>query len=101
EDGIRDLIVTGVQTCALPILRHLVGRSIAGDNPPGWMVRVTRVVRRVVVRPPHADSRTLGKRNRPRVSVSLLPTEIPVIDLDQQIGRASCRERGWIRARCE
>src|SRR3990167_3154840 len=24
EDGIRDLTVTGVQTCALPILRHLV-----------------------------------------------------------------------------
>src|SRR5438874_12958862 len=25
EDGIRDLYVTGVQTCALPICRHLVG----------------------------------------------------------------------------
>src|SRR2546421_4113847 len=25
EDGIRDLIVTGVQTCALPILRRLRG----------------------------------------------------------------------------
>src|SRR5206468_5898848 len=28
EDGIRDLIVTGVQTCALPILR---AAAIAGD----------------------------------------------------------------------
>src|SRR5206468_5882059 len=28
EDGIRDLIVTGVQTCALPIYRE-----VAGSNP--------------------------------------------------------------------
>src|SRR2546430_2621798 len=26
EDGIRDLTVTGVQTCALPIFRHAFGR---------------------------------------------------------------------------
>src|SRR2546430_5418851 len=33
EDGIRDLTVTGVQTCALPILAHLSGdgRRRAGD----------------------------------------------------------------------
>src|SRR5690349_22854737 len=30
EDGIRDLYVTGVQTCALPIL------SMADRDPPGW-----------------------------------------------------------------
>src|SRR5438552_14221057 len=34
EDGIRDDLVTGVQTCALPILRKLVGlgvsRSVVG-----------------------------------------------------------------------
>src|SRR5206468_8222899 len=29
EDGIRDLIVTGVQTCALPILFFLVGMAFA------------------------------------------------------------------------
>src|SRR2546430_12430146 len=27
EDGIRDLTVTGVQTCALPILPHVVKRD--------------------------------------------------------------------------
>src|SRR2546430_11594114 len=27
EDGIRDLTVTGVQTCALPIWRHRVGET--------------------------------------------------------------------------
>jgi len=30
EDGIRDLIVTGVQTCALPILGGLVAMLVAG-----------------------------------------------------------------------
>src|SRR2546430_8065454 len=28
EDGIRDLTVTGVQTCALPISAAMVGRSV-------------------------------------------------------------------------
>src|SRR6266436_573161 len=32
EDGIRDVAMTGVQTCALPIYRRLAGREIA-DGP--------------------------------------------------------------------
>src|SRR3954468_15485776 len=36
EDGIRDLYVTGVQTCALPILaKILVGHQPAGDLEVG------------------------------------------------------------------
>src|SRR5206468_7853201 len=31
EDGIRDLIVTGVQTCALPILVHAAAIAPSGD----------------------------------------------------------------------
>ena len=36
EDGIRDRLVTGVQTCALPILLHqkIVGNSSFGDRMP-------------------------------------------------------------------
>src|SRR3989440_8733634 len=34
EDGIRDLIVNGVQTCALPILAP---RALAGSKPPGGL----------------------------------------------------------------
>src|SRR6266567_7423527 len=33
EDGIRDLTVTGVQTCALPIWAHPRG----GGDCPGWL----------------------------------------------------------------
>src|SRR5437867_13206125 len=57
EDGIRDRTVTGVQTCALPILvlDHPVDRGT--------------VHHRVVAQDRHAED---------------------------EIGRASCRERGWI-----
>src|SRR2546421_346457 len=53
EDGIRDLIVTGVQTCALPIFgpgqrlhRSIPGRAFAFEKkchePPGGGVLVVR-----------------------------------------------------------
>src|SRR2546430_11650556 len=32
EDGIRDLTVTGVQTCALPICKHVL--PTVGNQPP-------------------------------------------------------------------
>src|SRR2546425_7763825 len=34
EDGIRDKLVTGVQTCALPICSILAGRGFAGTVVP-------------------------------------------------------------------
>src|SRR5688572_31838891 len=34
EDGIRDLTVTGVQTCALPIYRNYA--TVTGANEIGW-----------------------------------------------------------------
>src|SRR5699024_12098884 len=34
EDGIRDRNVTGVQTCALPILKRLPVSLLAGLRPP-------------------------------------------------------------------
>src|SRR5206468_7150253 len=37
EDGIRDLIVTGVQTCALPIFASM-------NNCMGWAVAVERMM---------------------------------------------------------
>src|SRR2546430_11333086 len=80
EDGIRDLTVTGVQTCALPILEnHLV------------FDRAT-----------HSSS--ASPRQAP-LPVQLLPSErtfydryswslniYPTIE-EAEIGRASCRER--------
>src|SRR5207244_4988811 len=42
EDGIRDDLVTGVQTCALPISRHPFGRSAARRGPPKRMPSIDR-----------------------------------------------------------
>src|SRR5689334_25408160 len=66
EDGIRDGTVTGVQTCALPIL---VVRAVRG---PGRGAPVARGVRHHEPDPHRRRARRAGL----------------------EIGRASCRERG-------
>src|SRR5687767_15551666 len=74
EDGIRDKLVTGVQTCALPIFEQAV-RAVC-DLPLG----ATQVVR------PAAIANLLGDL--------WLGAHPPAFDraLALQIGRASCRK---------
>src|SRR2546421_9718651 len=81
EDGIRDLIVTGVQTCALPISAR------TWPQPPA---------RLAAPQPPAVPHRPCNSAHppwlRPTSSLqhpSYRPHERPVT----QIGRASCRER--------
>src|SRR5256884_1473891 len=79
EDGIRDVAVTGVQTCALPIsglARQIVLSPVAGD------VRVSWHRSAIHVKPAEG-----WKPNR----VYHLELLSGIVDL--QIGRASCRER--------
>ena len=64
EDGIRDRDVTGVQTCALPIYEPTAGMT------PDELNRMITIIRKV-----HEDF---------DVAIFLI----------EQIGRASCRERG-------
>src|SRR2546430_5382325 len=68
EDGIRDLTVTGVQTCALPILG---GEVLLG-------------LRRLDLR----------KTHQPLARAAV--TGLCGGDDEIEIGRAACRERGWI-----
>src|SRR2546430_7541586 len=80
EDGIRDLTVTGVQTCALPILaRHVPTEArlvdARGARQPGELHE--RHPRRF-----HAEHAAL-----------VLGPVREEDALDAQIGRASCRER--------
>src|SRR2546430_4157668 len=51
EDGIRDLTVTGVQTCALPIFDNCFGHSangcglgVSGDRRVTWLWRHSRAL---------------------------------------------------------
>src|SRR5206468_7392655 len=90
EDGIRDLIVTGVQTCALPISGWSGSRSARRWRPP----------------------RSRARGRRPPGAAGPLPTPAPACPPSSrrarrpsargrgggraEIGRASCRERGEV-----
>src|SRR5258708_24166843 len=82
EDGIRDDLVTGVQTCALPIFH---GRQTTTDGPTTSTPRL-----------PPGGSRDLHARGGRRRSDGggRRQDSGPEASDRRQIGRASCRERG-------
>src|SRR5204863_5686410 len=86
EDGIRDLYVTGVQTCALPILK-----SMAPAKPRLRILRSKELER---------SMRNLG------FAGAMLFSNINGVGLNNdrflplyeaEIGRASCRERTYMK----
>src|SRR5206468_8332650 len=93
EDGIRDLIVTGVQTCALPICAARIAGAIKGS------VTFRKVAHSFAPRSIAASSRW---RSKP-ISLALTVTTaklmqnitcaIRIVQKPNKIGRASCRER--------
>src|SRR2546421_4910609 len=82
EDGIRDLIVTGVQTCALPISRLTTPIPI-GASAKIWRNPCSLASRAAVRLAIARISRMLRKQESTRKTSSNIT----------QIGRASCRER--------
>src|SRR2546430_6962788 len=80
EDGIRDLTVTGVQTCALPISELA---TEARSNTPA----------RALVRLCHADGRSVEKSATGDGPVDAAFKAIEAATGIAEIGRASCRER--------
>src|SRR2546421_6112461 len=82
EDGIRDLIVTGVQTCALPI--YLARRQKIEENMRAFPL-IKDVDQHTTA--PYSDIRAaLFKEFAPRDKKGRVKKL-------RQIGRASCRER--------
>src|SRR3712207_8495037 len=67
EDGIRDIGVTGVQTCALPIF--LVPAALVAAPAPGPLARQAALVPRLLPvraqRPPKGQSPARRPRRRP------------------------------------
>src|SRR5256886_4009941 len=80
EDGIRDLTVTGVQTCALPIF-------VPADSPARSVAELVALARREPGRLSFASS---GAGSSTHMSGELFKS---LTHTDIQIGRASCRER--------
>src|SRR5207247_5768204 len=96
EDGIRDPLVTGVQTCALPI--YPPGDATALARGAAHMALDRRYRAQVLDRAvrPHVRPAVEERRARPagaqdRPSLGDQPRRA-----GGQIGRASCRERGCI-----
>src|SRR5256886_6978114 len=68
EDGIRDLTVTGVQTCALPIWRELYVDAQDQAHHRGGPARADRGVRAVHVERPDVELLEGGARGiRPEI----------------------------------
>src|SRR5688572_31328393 len=67
EDGIRDLTVTGVQTCALPIYPGRLGRRQVEERP-GDRVGVADHLGDLVGPPGRSEERRVGKECRSRWS---------------------------------
>src|SRR2546430_5451957 len=80
EDGIRDLTVTGVQTCALPISVAVTGVGLGGRGFLSFLAL------RCGGKPCAADALALGV-------AGLAVTGEPVQRPATEIGRASCWER--------
>src|SRR5206468_8148484 len=93
--GIRDLIVTGVQTCALPILngrRHgeLALRAVLAQHPEHLFEEERIPLGRLGGAPQCLFGKLLSAGDRLDQRRGLAPGEWAE---GNQIGRASCRER--------
>src|SRR5207248_7480352 len=82
EDGIRDRTVTGVQTCALPIWRTVMGLSRFEGRGSTRFNRAAGVLAE--------DNQRAANQ---RVAVRARKAERLFIKPFHEIGRASCRER--------
>src|SRR5205809_6168522 len=83
EDGIRDVAVTGVQTCALPISTD---SHRGGRRPPQFRADMPAVFQNVMV--------TARRRGSPPTTMGIGGAlKFSLARTKNQIGRASCRER--------
>src|SRR3989449_7694302 len=107
EGGIRDVAVTGVQTCALPILFQsalLVGARVrsetglatgAASAPSAAVAVAARIFTRLAGR----SALILGAGDMAELAATCLVSEGVRVTLvanrtyEREIGRASCRER--------
>src|SRR5205823_8437634 len=90
EDGIRDKLVTGVQTCALPIsIPKLPPPPRTAQNRSGCSSSAARMSEPLASRI-RTDRRLSDVRPQRRLSQPKPPPSVR----PAKIGRASCRERG-------
>src|SRR5205809_4029374 len=87
EDGIRDVAVTGVQTCALPICRISCSRRKTA--------LVSKSCTQQVLHRPRTCRRRRPKRRAPRPSARARGRScVPTRSEERRVGK-ECRDRGW------
>src|SRR5207302_7322918 len=90
EDGIRDFHVTGVQTCALPILPAASNRCSSIEIEPSYSMQASVTVARWIF--PERNDRNILTSGYS--GVATCRPDAPVTrQQNDKIGRASCRER--------
>src|SRR5207253_8724418 len=100
EDGIRDGHVTGVQTCALPILKAAAEmvKKFAGATPAEQKSKLTPLGRKETVNGMPTDVFTTdtaaGK------ATYYIASNYPDAAAIMKIGRASCRKEGKATCWC-
>src|SRR5205085_7071414 len=97
-DGIRDLTVTGVQTCALPICRLM--QAIERLTPEQQQIITMRFIDGLdveeIARLTHRRPGSIHSMQH-RALASLYRFLLEQEEVEAQIGRASWRERGEVR----
>src|SRR5207247_5658468 len=91
EDRIRDPLVTGVQTCALPISANIFGFTAYGHWV--WAPRVLFTILAMV--PPSKSS--MGYENPSAGAVRIAAGHLATTIRASEIGRATCRETSELR----
>src|SRR5690606_39476206 len=96
EDGIRDFHVTGVQTCALPILDELARRAGVVEGVAARRLLLGDLPHRIDGLAHADDGHALYGGGVELLELEQLGGARLVAGADEEIGRASCRERGWM-----
>src|SRR5207247_6105320 len=96
EDGIRVPLVTGVQTCALPIYKGLTLRVKSQDMANAREVlKAPGMVPDELKQEPRSKGIVTARKKKPKELAVI--TECCTGCAGSQIGRASCREEEWTR----
>src|SRR5207247_6581619 len=96
-DGIRDPLVTGVQTCALPISTFTAGLATwtSGTTANYNVRRVLEILNTASKTPLERFEVHRLKDMLARDSTAGTATRYALVH-NNEIGRASCRERAWV-----
>src|SRR5699024_12181084 len=97
EDGIRDRNVTGVQTCALPIFRHIPEKHFKMIRYGGLYARHRKIDRKLYHVIPKEKHKKLRSFDRWQEAILHSFGYDPLERSEERRVGKECREREWAR----